>query len=76
VTVETLEDIGAAYGVDPERLWTARERNDERSQLEVFRAGDRDRYDDADAIEDLPHDSGVVSNSHHTTVEFLLDHFG
>ena len=76
VTVEALEDVGAAYGVDPERLWTARERHDERSQLEAFRAGDRDRYDDAAAVENLPHDSGVVSNNHHTTIEFLVDHFG
>jgi HAD superfamily hydrolase (TIGR01549 family) len=76
VTIEALEEVGAAYGVDPERLWAARERHDERSQLEAFRAGDRDRYDDAAAVEDLPHDSGVVSNNHHTTIEFLVNHFG
>ena len=76
VTVEALKEVGAAYGVDPERLWAARERHDERSQLEAFWAGDRDRYDDAAAVENLPHDSGVVSNNRHTTIEFLIDHFG
>jgi HAD superfamily hydrolase (TIGR01549 family) len=76
VTVETLEKIGAAYDVDHEALWAARERHDERSQLEAFRAGDRDRYDDVDAIADLSLPSGVVSNNHHSTVEFLVEFFG
>jgi phosphoglycolate phosphatase-like HAD superfamily hydrolase len=51
VTVEVLEEIGGAYDVDPEALWAAREHHDERSQLEAFRAGDRDRYDDIVLIE-------------------------
>ena len=76
VIVEELEDIGAAYDVDPERLWAARERHDERSQFEAFRAGDWDRYDDVAAVEDLPHASGIVSNNHHTTIEFLVNRFG
>ena len=76
VTVEALEEVGAAYGVDPERLWAARERRDERSQLEAFRAGDRDRYDDAEVVGDLPGGTGVVSNNHHSTVEFIIDYFG
>ena len=45
MTVEVLEEVGTAYGVDPERLWAARERHDERSQLAAFRRGDWDRYD-------------------------------
>jgi len=76
VTLEGLETLGETYDVDPERLWLARERHDERSQLETFRAGHRDRYDDVDAIADHALPSGVVSNNHHTTVEFLLEHFG
>ena len=76
VTVDVLEEIGNAYGVDPERLWLARERHDERSQLEAFRAGDRDRYGDIDAVLDHPLPSGVVSNNHHSTVDFLLEFFG
>jgi len=45
VTVEALKEVGAAYGVNPKRLWAARERHDERSQLAAFRRGDWDRYD-------------------------------
>ncbi|WP_254838853.1 HAD family hydrolase [Natronomonas marina] len=76
VTVDVLEEIGAAYGVDPERLWLARERHDDRSQREAFRAGNRECYDDVEAVLDGALPSGVVSNNHHTTIEFLLDHFG
>ena len=72
VTVEDPEDIAAAHGVDPRALWAAREHHDERSQFEAFRAGNRDRYDDVAALEDLPHASGIVSNNHHTTIEFLV----
>lgn len=76
VTPDVLDEIGEAYDVDPETLWLARERHDERSQIAAFRAGHRDRYDDVEAIVDHHLPSGVVSNNHHTTVEFLVEHFG
>jgi HAD superfamily hydrolase (TIGR01549 family) len=75
VTVDGLRDIASAYGVDPAALWDARERHDEDSQLEQFRAGERDRYPDVTALRDLDRPCGVVSNNHHTTVEFVLDYF-
>jgi phosphoglycolate phosphatase len=76
VTVDALNEIGDTYGVDPETLWDARERHDERSQFEQFEAGARGTYDDVDVLADLAHPCGVVSNNHHSTVEFVLDHFG
>jgi phosphoglycolate phosphatase len=76
VTPESLHDISATYGVAPEALWDAREHHDEQSQFEQFRDGARDRYDDVDILADLTHPCGVVSNNHHSTVEFVLDHFG
>jgi HAD superfamily hydrolase (TIGR01549 family) len=75
VTVDSLHEISASYGVDPETLWDARERHDERSQFEQFRAGVRDVYPDVDVLTDLNQPCGVVSNNHHSTVEFVLDHF-
>jgi HAD superfamily hydrolase (TIGR01549 family) len=75
VTVEALRSIGDTYGVDPNRLWLAGERHDERSQIAAFRGGERDRYDDAAAVLDDPRPSGVVSNNHHSTVRFVLDFF-
>jgi HAD superfamily hydrolase (TIGR01549 family) len=76
VTVEVLNEIGEVYGVDPETLWDAREHYDERSQFEQFEAGARQPYDDVDVLADLAHPCGVVSNNHHSTVAFVLDHFG
>ena len=76
VTVDALRTIGERYGVDPEALWLARERHDERSQIAAFRDGRRGHYDDVAAVIDHRLDSGVVSNNHHSTVAFLLEHFG
>ncbi|WP_276260797.1 HAD family hydrolase [Haloglomus litoreum] len=75
VTVERLRDIAAAYDLDPAALWAARERFDEDSQVDAFRAGDRTTYDDVDAVGRVDGPRGVVSNNHHSTVAFVLDHF-
>ncbi len=75
VTVDGLADICAAYGIDRERFWAARERHDERVQLVDFEDGSRTRYDDVDAISDLELSCGVVSNNHHSTIAFVLEYF-
>ncbi|MUV86604.1 HAD-IA family hydrolase [Natronomonas sp. CBA1123] len=75
VTSEVLDDIGAAYDIDPVALWNAREHHDEQSQFESFRAGNRDRYDDTAAVSEVPRPRGVVSNNHHSTIEFVLEFF-
>nr|WP_241430273.1 HAD family hydrolase [Halococcus salifodinae] len=75
VTVERLQEICTAYDLDVDAFWAARERHDERSQLDAFRAGARGRYDDVAAITDLPQSRGVVSNNRHSTVTFVLDFF-
>ena len=76
VTVERLHEVAARYDLDPDALWHARERHDERSQLNAFRAGERTAYDDVAVLAELPPNRGVVSNNHHSTVEFKLDFFG
>jgi HAD superfamily hydrolase (TIGR01549 family) len=76
VTVAELREICGAYGLDPETFWATREHHDERSQLAQFRAGGRTPYDDVAAVADLPGARGVVSNNHHSTVEFVLSFFG
>ncbi|SFR61078.1 HAD family hydrolase [Halogeometricum limi] len=75
VTPARLTEVADAHGVAVDDLWDARERHDERSQFEAFRAGGRTRYDDVTAIAELPPNRGVVSNNHHTTVAFKLDFF-
>ncbi|MFP8890060.1 HAD family hydrolase [Natrialbaceae archaeon A-CW2] len=74
-TVGRLQEICSVYDIDPETFWEARERHDELSQFEKFEAGSRDLYDDVAAITALPHPCGVVSNNHHSTIAYVLEHF-
>ncbi|WP_425498575.1 HAD family hydrolase [Natrinema salinisoli] len=75
VTVAQLHEVCTDYDLEPTTFWDARERHDERSQFERFRDGTRDRYDDVTTIADLSQNRGVVSNNHHSTIEFVLDAF-
>lgn len=74
-TVERLHEICAAYELDVDTFWEARERLDEESQFEQFESGSRTAYDDVTAISNVSQTSGVVSNNHHSTIEFVMDFF-
>lgn len=74
-TVGRLREICTSYDLEPVEFWRAREHHDERSQFEQFDAGNRDRYADVTAISGLEQPCGVVSNNHHSTIEFVLDAF-
>lgn len=76
VTVDQLQAICRTSDLAPETFWEARERHDERSQIERFEAGARTTYEDLEAIELLDSPCGVVSNNHDSTVGFVMDHFG
>ena len=73
---ERLHEIADHYELDAAALWEARDRYDQRFQREDLTNGVRALYDDVDAIADLATPRGIVSNNHHATVEFILDHFG
>lgn len=73
---DRLHDICDALGLDPEVLWEARDRHDQRLQREDIAAGERPIYDDTVAIADCEVPCGVVSNNHHAIVEFVLEHAG
>lgn len=74
-TVERLHEICNAYDLDIDTFWEARERHDEQSQFDKFKAGSRSRYSDVTAVSNLSQTCGVVSNNHHSTIEFVLDYF-
>ncbi|WP_368411413.1 HAD family hydrolase [Halocatena salina] len=76
VTSDRLSALCAGYDLEPAEFWAVRERHDERSQFEAFRAGDRTCYDDIDVVLELSQRCGVVSNNHHSTIEFVLSFFG
>jgi HAD superfamily hydrolase (TIGR01549 family) len=75
VTVDLLDEVCGAYGLDGAAFWRARDRNAAAAQREEFRAGDRDLYGDFDAVTRLDCPRGIVSSNQHETVEFVLDHF-
>lgn len=75
VTPAYLREVAADYGVDPDRLWRARDRHCSRVQREQMRAGEKGLYDDAAVLSALDRPTGIVSTNQHATVEFVLDHF-
>ncbi len=75
VTPDRLHEICSVHDCDPSEFWNAFERHDERSQHQAFRDGDRVCYEDVTAISELSQRCGVVSNNHHTTIEFVLELF-
>jgi HAD superfamily hydrolase (TIGR01549 family) len=60
--------------LDADELWQLRDEHDQQFQHEDIAAGVRTHYGDLEAIADCDVDRAVVSNNHHTTVEFILDH--
>ena len=75
VSPERLDDICKHYDTDSKRFWSAWERRDEQSQLEKFETGDRDRYDDVAVVETIARACAVVSNNHHSTIDFVIEFF-
>ena len=75
LTIERLHEICVAYDLDPEVFWEAREHHDEQSQLTKFRDGSRRCYEDAAILSQLDQNRGIVSNNHHSTIEFVLNFF-
>ncbi|MFP9192971.1 HAD family hydrolase [Natrialbaceae archaeon A-CW1-1] len=75
VSPDRVRELCGRYDLEPDRFWTTWEDHDERSQFEQFRAGRRDCYDDLEAIDAIAQPCGVVSNNHHSTIEFVLEHF-
>ncbi|GGL54475.1 HAD family hydrolase [Halocalculus aciditolerans] len=76
VSSAELRELCAGYDLDPAVFWAARERRDQQSQFADFEAGERDAYADLAAVRSLSVPTGVVSNNHHSTVEYVLDRFG
>lgn len=76
VSVPRLESVCAAYDVDPERFWRARDAAISTAQRAEMRAGEKRPYDDIGRLEDLSVPLGVVSSNQQATVDFAFDHFG
>ena len=75
VTHDRLHEVCAVHDLEAAALWAARDNHDQRLQRDDIEAGVRTTYDDLLAIGECDVPRGVVSNNHHTIVEFILEHF-
>jgi phosphoglycolate phosphatase-like HAD superfamily hydrolase len=76
VTREGLLEASRRHGVDPDRLWRARDDRVRDALLGQTRNGGKTPYDDVDALETVDLPLGVVSNNQTRIVEAILDHHG
>ncbi|UPM45046.1 HAD family hydrolase [Halocatena salina] len=70
------DEIRDRYGLDPEEWWPRHEAHATAVQQADIRTGRKALYSDVDAIRDLTHTLGLVSNNQHETIEFILNHHG
>jgi phosphoglycolate phosphatase len=71
--IRTLAD---RHGVDPDTLWRCRDDAIETTLHRATRAGEKEPYDDVDALAALDVPLGVVSNNQRRIVEFVLNTHG
>lgn len=74
-TTDGLQEVSNQYGVDPDRLWRARDDRAKDSLLAQTQNGGKTPYDDVDVLESIEHPMGIVSNNQTRVVEFVLDHY-
>ncbi len=73
-SVDSLHRVADGHGVDPDRLWRARETAAIEAQLAELRAGRKAPYDDVTALESLSVPTGIVSNNQHETIGNVIQH--
>jgi HAD superfamily hydrolase (TIGR01549 family) len=76
VTPEDLAAVCETYDLSPAEFWRVRDETASRAQIEAVHRGEKDLYDDVDAVEAIARPKGVVSSNQQATLEFLFDHFG
>lgn len=72
---EGLREVSDRYGVDPDRLWRARDDRVRDALLSQVREGVKVPYDDVDALTRVDGPVGVVSNNQARIVETVLDRY-
>lgn len=74
--LESVRDHCETLGVDPARFWERKDEYASQRTHERIRTGERDLYDDIDAIADLADRTtiGLVTNNRQATAEFVADY--
>lgn len=70
-----LHEVSDRYGVDPDRLWCARDDRVRDALLAQVREGTKVPYDDVDALSRIDGPLGIVSNNQARIVETVLDRY-
>lgn len=75
-TQEGLDGVSERYGLDPDRLWRARDDHARDALVAQTRNGRKSPYEDVDVLGEFDRPLGIVSNNQTRVVEFVLDHYG
>lgn len=75
-TVDGLQSVCSAHGLDPRQFWYHRDRTVSRVQRAAIRDGRKPLYEDVAALPDIPAERAIVSNNQRDTIDFVVDHFG
>jgi HAD superfamily hydrolase (TIGR01549 family) len=74
--VDRIREVCDRHGLSAAAFWPRREYHAASEQRAAMAAGEKPLYDDVDALRDVDHPMGVVSNNQHATVEAVLDVHG
>ena len=75
VTLETVERICANHGIDPAPFWRHRDDTASRRQRDAIERGEKPPYPDLEVLRAFDRPVGVVSNTQHETIRFVLETF-
>jgi phosphoglycolate phosphatase-like HAD superfamily hydrolase len=70
---ERVRERCAHHGLDPERVWTTRDRTVSAAERGAIERGAKGTYADVDALAELDVPLGVASNNVDRTVSFVVD---
>lgn len=76
VSIDDLYQVAERVGVDPTRLWLARETRINDALRRAVETDEKVPYDDVAALESVSVPLGVVSNNQRRIVEFTLESHG
>lgn len=76
-TVDGMQRVCDAHGVQFEEFWPRREHHVSTLQQHMMAQGERTLYDDCSVLAELSvtYDLGIVSNNQHTTIEQMVEQF-
>ncbi|MGM0604045.1 MAG: HAD family hydrolase [Halobacteriota archaeon] len=75
VDATRIRQVASRFDLDPETLWSQRERSVAAAQRRALEDGTKPLYDDVDTLSTLRATLGIVSNNQQETVESIVELF-